>query len=94
MLIKRNCGNATDETTSEISTTSNGNWNPPSNWTGPHAVLYQSFDSSDGIILKEGTQNASDPVPVVFGKVSYISFFSRKITSMKLKSKIKSQSTS
>ena len=77
MLIKRNCGNATDETTSEISTASKGNWNPPSNWTGPSAVLYQSFDSSDGFILKEGTQNASVPVLVVFGKVSYIIFFQK-----------------
>ena len=84
----------TDETTTEITTASNGNWTPPSNWTGRSSAFYQSFDSSDGFILMEGTQNASDPVPLVPGKVSYITFFSRKIISIKLKSKTKSQSTS
>ena len=57
---------------------SNGIWNPRSGWTGPSAVLYQSFDSSDGFVLMEGTQNASVPVPLVSGKVSYISFFQEK----------------
>ena len=63
------------ETTTDVTTASNGNRNLPSGWTGPSAVLYQSFDSSDGLFLKEGTQTASNPVPLVSGKVRYISFF-------------------
>ena len=54
---------------------SNGSWIPPSDWTGPCPVLYQSFDSSDGFVLMEGTQATLDSVPLVSGKVSYISFF-------------------
>ena len=52
---------------------SNLNWNPPSSWTGPSAVLYQSFDSSDGFVLMERHQAASNSVPLVSGKVKYIS---------------------
>ena len=48
---------------------SNGSWIPPPCWTGPSPILYQSFDSSDGFVLKEGTQNPSVPVPLVSGKV-------------------------
>ena len=58
---------------------SNGSWIPPSNWTGPSAVFYQSFDSSDGFVLMEGTRNASDSVPLVSGKVNYIGFVFRKV---------------
>ena len=47
-----------------------GSWDPPSNWTGPSAVFYQSFDSSDGFVLMEGTEATSDCVPLVSGKVS------------------------
>ena len=52
------------------------NWTPPSNWTGPTAVLYQSFDSSDGFVLMEGTQTTSNSVPLMSGKVKYMSLFS------------------
>ena len=62
---------------------SHGNWNPPSNWTEPSAVLYQSFDSSDGFVLMEGTQAKSDSVQLVLGKVGY-NFF-RKIICVKSK---------
>ena len=69
-------------------------WTPPINWTGPCAVLYQSFDSSYGFVLMEGTQAAAmNCVPLVSGKVSYISIF-QKNNQLELKSKIKSQSTS
>ena len=60
-----------------------GSWDPPSNWSGPSAVLYQSFDESDGFVLMEGTQATSDSVPLVLGKVGY-NFF-RKIVSVKSK---------
>ena len=46
-------------------------WTPPSNWTGPSAVLYKSFDSSDCLVLMEGKQATSDPVALMSGKVSY-----------------------
>ena len=63
---------------------SNVNWIPPSDWTGPSAVLYQSFDSSDGFVLMEGTQPATmNCVPLVSGKVRNIRFVFKKITSMK-----------
>ena len=54
---------------------SDGSWIPPSSWTGPSAVIYQNFDSSDGFGLMEGTQAASDSVPLVSGKVKYTRFF-------------------
>ena len=42
----------------------------PSEWTGPSAVLYMSFDSSDGLVLMEGNQSAViNSVPLVSGKV-------------------------
>ena len=50
------------------------NWTPPINWTGPCAVLYQSFDSSYGLVLMEGNQTTSDPVPLVSGKVKLLCF--------------------
>ena len=58
---------------------SNGSWIPPSNWTGSNAVFYESFDSSDGFVLMEGTRNTSDSVPLVSGKVNYIGFVFRKV---------------
>ena len=64
---------------------SNGSWIPPSDWTGPCAVLYQSFDNSDGFVLMEGTEAASDPVSLVSGKVGHIKFVFMKIISMKSK---------
>ena len=43
-------------------------------WTGPIAVLYQSFDNSDGFVLMEGIQQAAmNFVPLVPGEVGYIS---------------------
>ena len=63
------------KTTIDITTASNENWNPPSSWTGPSAALYQNFNSSYGFLLIEGTQATSNPVPLVSGKVRYISFF-------------------
>ena len=57
---------------------SNVNWTPPSNWTGPNAVFYQSFDSSDGLVLMEGTEPTSDCIPLVSGKVGYIRLFHKK----------------
>ena len=59
------------------------NWNPPSEWTGPIVVLYEGFDRSDGLVLMEGNEVASDPAPLVPGKVRHILFF--KIISMKSK---------
>ena len=53
---------------------SDGSWIPPPCWTGPIAVLYQSFDNSDGFVLMEGTQQAAmNFVPLVPGEVGYIS---------------------
>ena len=63
-----------DETTTEITTPLNGNWNPPSGWTGPSAAIYQSFDRSDELVLKEGTQTTSNSVPLVSGKVRSMFF--------------------
>ena len=83
-VLNSNYTEAETTTVEEIEITSAADWNPPSNWTGPSAVLYQSFDNSDGFILKEGTQNVSVPVPLVSGKVSYIRFVFRKIISIKL----------
>ena len=64
---------------------SNGSWIPPPCWTGPCAVLYLSCDSSDGFVLMEGTQATLDSVALVSGKVEYIRFVFRKITSVKPK---------
>ena len=47
-------------------------WTPPSNWTGPSAVFYQNFDSSDGFVLMERTEAASNSIQIVSGKVRYI----------------------
>ena len=59
---------------------SNVNWIPSSNWTGPSAVLYQSFDSSEGVILMEKTEPAAmNCVLLVSGKVKYIRFVFRTI---------------
>ena len=45
-------------------------WVQASGWTGPDAVLYQSFDSSDGLVLMEGTKVAEiNCVPLLAGKV-------------------------
>ena len=55
-----------------VSQQSDGSRIPPSSWTGSSAVLYQSFDSSDGFVMMEGTQAASNPVPLVSGKVGYM----------------------
>ena len=43
-------------------------WNPPSNWTGPQAVLYRHFDSFCDLTFMEGTQQMNI-VPLVSGKV-------------------------
>ena len=43
-------------------------WNVRNSWTGPNAVLYQSFDDSDGYVLMEGIQQMGC-VPVISGKV-------------------------
>ena len=45
-------------------------WIRASGWTGPGAVLYRSFDSSDGLFLMEGTEAAeTNSVLLVAGKV-------------------------
>ena len=44
---------------------------PPNCWNDSTPVLYYSFDSSDGFILVEGTQQIG-VVPLVEGKVRYI----------------------
>ena len=41
---------------------------PPVTSAGPDAVLYYSFDSSDGFVLMEGTHQRG-PVPIVTGQV-------------------------
>ena len=56
-----------EQTTSLMVT--DGTWNQPSGWNGPFAVLYRSFDSSDGLVLMEGNEAADIPVPLVAGKV-------------------------
>ena len=43
-------------------------WIPPTNWTGPNAALYWSFDNPEGFIMMEGTQRVWS-VPLVNGKV-------------------------
>ena len=57
-----------DQTTSLMAT--DGTWNQPSGWTGSPAVLYRSFDNSDGLVLMERSETADiNPVPLVAGKV-------------------------
>ena len=58
-----------DQTTSLM--VSKGGWNSPSGWTGPPAALYRSFDTSDGLILVEGSSQI-EPIPLVTGKVRSI----------------------
>ena len=43
-------------------------WIQPSGWTGPDATLYRSFDSSDGLVLIEGSVQMSF-LPLVSVKV-------------------------
>ena len=43
-------------------------WNKPPDWCGPEPVLYQSFDTSAGLILWEGAVQISE-VPLISGKV-------------------------
>ena len=45
-----------------------GIWIPPASWTGPSASLYRSFDSSNGLVLMEGSVLISN-VTLVAGKV-------------------------
>ena len=35
-------------------------WSRPPGWTGPDPVLYWSFDTLDGLVLMEGTQQADN----------------------------------
>ena len=40
-----------------------GSWTEPPVWTGPSPAFYQSFDSSDGLVLKEGNDPGNfDPL--------------------------------
>ena len=41
---------------------------PSFGWKGPEAVFCESFDDTDGLVLKEGL-NQADTFPLVFGKV-------------------------
>ena len=45
-----------------------GFWNKPPDWSGPEAAFYQGFDTSDGLVSWEGT-NQTCTVPLVSGKV-------------------------
>ena len=45
-----------------------GSWNKPPDWSGPEAAFYESFDTSDGLVSWEGT-NQTCNVPHVPGKV-------------------------
>ena len=45
-----------------------GFWNKPSDWSGPEPAFYESFDTSDGLILLEGNMQTPE-VPLVSGKV-------------------------
>ena len=51
-----------------IPTVSDGEWTPLDGWAGPSAVLYRSFDISDGLVFIE-ERVAMGPVPLVPGKV-------------------------
>ena len=46
-------------------------WIPAVDWTGPAAVLYHIFDSTDRFILMESTEEKG-PVPIVDGQVIWI----------------------
>ena len=37
-----------------VEVVSDGSWTEPPDWTGPSPAFYQSFDSLDGMVLKEG----------------------------------------
>ena len=41
-------------------------------WSTPDAVLYQSFDSPDGLVLMESSEPVG-PVPLVTGQVMPVS---------------------
>ena len=43
-------------------------WNKPPAWSGPEVAFYQGFDTSDGLVSWEGT-NQTCNVPLVSGKV-------------------------
>ena len=43
-------------------------WNKPLDWSGPEAAFYHSFDTPDGLVSWEGT-NQTCNVPLVSGKV-------------------------
>ena len=43
-------------------------WIPPVDWSGTNAVLYYNFDSSDGFVLMEATQEMG-PVQTLTGQV-------------------------
>ena len=58
-----------EQTTSLMVT--EGMWSPPSDWSGPSAALYRSFDSSDGLVLIEASVLLSN-VPLVTGKVNLL----------------------
>ena len=42
-------------------------------WSGPDAILYQSFDSPDGLVLMEGSELVGS-VPLVSGQVMLVSY--------------------
>ena len=42
-----------------------------SGWSGSDAVLYQNFDSPDGLVLMEGSEPVG-PVPLVSGLVTSV----------------------
>ena len=43
-------------------------WDQPPEWAGPVPILYQSFDTSQNIILMEGTQQRN-LITLIAGKV-------------------------
>ena len=44
-------------------------WNKPSDWSGPEAAFYYSFDTPDGLVSWEGINQICN-VPLVSGKVN------------------------
>ena len=52
---------------------STGPWTPPCRWSGPDPAFYQSFDSLDGLVLMEGTEQIS--LPGISGKVIHTDTF-------------------
>ena len=46
-------------------------WREPFCWAGPKVALYESFDASSELVLKERDQQV-DFVPLVSGKVNYM----------------------